>query len=141
MTKAELLDRWYKRVYIEGDLDAVEMLFTDSTRAEGLMDDLQVGPEDLKVFVAAMLELVEDQGYRIVHTIENGDWISALFDVRAVAVGTMKPVRLSGQIMVRFEGERIAEAYNNWDILGFFEQLGLLPEHSLELGMTGQKIA
>ncbi|MEX5728528.1 hypothetical protein Ga0609869_001881 [Rhodovulum iodosum] len=141
MTKAELLDRWYRRVYIEGDLDAVDTLFTDSTRAAGLMDDLQVGPEDLKVFVAAMLQLVEDQGYRIVHTIEHGDWISALFDVRAVAVGSLKPVRLSGQIMVRFEGERIVEAYNNWDILSFFEQLGLLPEHSLELGMTGQKIA
>ncbi|MBN2906002.1 MAG: nuclear transport factor 2 family protein [Rhodobacteraceae bacterium] len=141
MTKAKRLEDWYRRVYLEGDLDAVETLFTDRTRAEGLIKDMQVGPEDIRVFVMALMYMVEAPNFRIVHAVETEDWLAALIETTAVRIDTGDPIRVTGQLMARFQGDCIAEAYNSFDFLSFFQQMGLLPEHALEIGMSGQKLA
>ncbi|MBK1634423.1 ester cyclase [Rhodovulum adriaticum] len=141
MNRTQQLEDWYRRVYLQGELDAVETLFTDSTRAQGLMADAQVGPKDIRVFVMALMHLVAAPHFRIVKTVEAGDWLAALIETEAIRADTGQPIRVTGQLMARFQDGRIAEAYNNFDFLTFFEQMGLLPEQSLALGMTGQKIA
>ncbi|HDR29396.1 nuclear transport factor 2 family protein [Rhodovulum sp.] len=141
MNRTERLEDWYRRVYLEGDFEAKGSLFTDNTKAAGLIDDMQVGPEDIGVFAMALVNLVEAPQLRIVKTVESGDWLAALIECSAVRPGDGKPVRVMGQLMARYEGDRIAEAYNNFDFIAFFEQLGLLPSDSVMIGMSGQKIS
>jgi len=140
MDRVARLEDWYRRVYLEGDFDAVGTLFTKDTRAEGLLDDMQVGPEDIAVFAMALVHLVENPRFRIVKAIESGDWLAALIECEAERPGDGTPLRAMGQLMARFEGDRIAEAYNTFDFISFFEQMGLLPAHSIPIGMSGQKI-
>lgn len=140
MDRVTELEEWYRRVYLDGDLDAVETLFTTATRAEGLMSDGQVGPEDIRVFAMALMQMVEAPRFHIVKALEDGDWLSALIETEAIRADTGQPVRVIGQLMARFEDDRIAEAYNTFDFLSFFEQMGLLPEHSLAIGMSGQQL-
>ncbi|TCP42832.1 nuclear transport factor 2 family protein [Rhodovulum marinum] len=140
MDRVARLEDWYRRVYIDGDFDAVGTLFTDSTRAEGLMDGMQVGPEDIAVFAMALVHLVEKPRFRIVKAIESGDWLSALIECEAERPEDGTPLRVMGQLMARFDGESIAEAYNCFDFVSFFEQLGLLPAHTVAIGMSGQQI-
>ena len=141
MQKGDVRGEWYRRGYLGGQLEAVETLFTDATRAEGLLTDCQVGPEDIRVFAMALVNMVQAPRFRIVHTVEAGDWLATLIETEAERLGDGVPVRVIGQLMLRFEGDKIAEAYNSFDFLSFFEQVGLLPAHSLELGMSGCKIA
>ncbi len=41
---------------------------------------------------------------------------------------------------MRFSENKMVETYNSFDFMSFFEQIGLLPEHSLALCLTGQRI-
>jgi hypothetical protein len=141
MSKAELLERWYTRVYIDGDIDAVDDLFTETVQARGLLDDMQVGREDIHVFAMALVNLVDAPKLRLVKTVESGDWVAALIEAEGKRVRDGAPLRVMGQLMARFEGDRVSEAYNSFDFMALFQQLGLLPEDALVLGMTGQKIA
>ena len=141
MSKAELLERWYTRVYIDGDIDAVDDLFTETVQARGLLDDMQVGREDIRVFAMALVNLVDAPKLRLVKTVESGDWVAALIEAEGKRVRDGAPLRVMGQLMARFEGDRVSEAYNSFDFMALFQQLGLLPEDALVLGMTGQKIA
>lgn len=140
MDRVSKLEEWYHQVYLQGELDAVETLFTEKTRAAGLMADAQVGPEDIRVFAMALMHMVDAPRFRIAKAVEAGDWLAALIETEAIRADTGKPIRVIGQLMARFEGDQIAEAYNNFDFVSFFEQMDLLPEHSLALGMSGQRI-
>ncbi|TDX33918.1 nuclear transport factor 2 family protein [Rhodovulum visakhapatnamense] len=140
MDRAARLEQWYRRVYLEGDLDAVGTLFTPDLQEQGLLPGLAVTPGDLSVFAQAMMHLVDEPSFRLAKVIESGDWLSALIELEARRPSDGQPIRLIGQVMLRFEGDKVAEAYNSLDFLGLFLQLGLLPKDALELGMTGQRL-
>lgn len=140
MDRVSQLEEWYRRVYLNRELEAVETLFTSETKAEGLLADCQVGPEDIRVFSMALMEMVEAPRFRIVKAVQEGEWMAALIETDAIRADNGKPIRVTGQLMARFEDGKIAEAYNSFDFVSFFEQMDLLPEHSLALGMSGQRI-
>ncbi|SIO26428.1 SnoaL-like domain-containing protein [Rhodovulum sp. ES.010] len=140
MDRVLQLEDWYRRVYIDGDVDAVGELFTKESRAAGLMADMQVGAEDIAAFAMALVHLVDTPRLHIVKAVEDGDWLAALIECEAVRPSDGKPLRVTGQLMARYEGDKIVEAYNSFEFIGFFAQLGLLPEDSVAIGMSGQKI-
>ncbi|HRV63074.1 MAG TPA: ester cyclase [Albidovulum sp.] len=140
MSKLKLLQDWYRQVWIEADLDAVDRYFSPRTGADGLMPDGQVGPEDFKALVPALLALVRNLDIRIDRSIEAGDWLWAQISVHAVTAEGMAPICAAGQVMMRIEGDRITEAYNAFDFLTFFQQAGLLPEDAFLLLLSGERL-
>jgi hypothetical protein len=42
---------------------------------------------------------------------------------------------------IRFEGDRFAEAYNHFDMLTMFENLGALPPETLALCLSGERLS
>ncbi|HPE27061.1 ester cyclase [Albidovulum sp.] len=140
MSKLKLLQDWYRQVWIEADLDAVDRYFSPRTGADGLMPDGQVGPEDFKALVPALLALVRNLDIRIDRWIEAGDWLWAQISVHAVTAEGMAPICAAGQVMMRIEGDRITEAYNAFDFLTFFQQAGLLPEDAFLLLLSGERL-
>lgn len=140
MTKLEFLQDWYRRIWIEADLDAIDRYFAPRSGALGLMPDGQVSAEDFKVLVPALRALVRDLRIEIDHSQETGDWLWAQIVVRAVAARGVEDIRATGQVMMRIENGQIAEAYNSFDFLTFFSQAGLLPDDAFTLLLSGQRL-
>lgn len=140
MTNLEILSDWYHRVWIEADLDAIDRYFAPRAGADGILPDGQVGVEDFRALVPALLSLVRDLAIDIDRSIDSGDWLWAQITVRAVTAHGMDPIRASGQVMVRIEGSRITEAYNSFDFITFFEQAGLLPKDVFLLLLSGERL-
>ena len=65
----------------------------------------------------------------------------SLVRVEGYSVATERRAAITGQVMSRLVDGRVAEAYNHFDFISFFEMLGLLPEDTMTLCMTGQRIA
>ena len=139
-SKYQLLESWYQRVWIDGDLEAIDSFFTPRGVASGLMAELQVGADDYKEFVPAVLQLIREQYVTIGAHFDFGDWFWALVTVHAKSARSMAPVEFSGQVMMRVEGGKIAEAFNHFDFIAFFEQLELLPENTMALCLSGETL-
>lgn len=141
MTNLEILGEWYRRVWLEGDLDAIDEFFAPSAGADGIMADGQVGPEDFRAFVPALRAMVRDASFEIVRSIETDDWVWAQLSVRATAARGTDPIAVTGQVAARIAGGRIVEAFNAFDFIPFFEQAGLLPKDAFLLLLSGERLA
>ncbi len=140
MTKLDVLSEWYRRVWLNADLAAIDDYFAPRAGAEGLMPDGQVSAEDFRALVPALLALVRNLEIEIDRHIETGDWLWAQITVRATNAQGVDPIRASGQIMMRIEDGKIVEAYNAFDFITFFEQAGLLPQDAFLLLLSGEKL-
>ncbi|MEE2946249.1 MAG: nuclear transport factor 2 family protein [Pseudomonadota bacterium] len=135
--KVKLLEQWFQRVWNEADLDAIDDYFSHDTKAGGLMPDMRLGPQDFKDFVPLILALLDDLHIELLNNTENEDWLQSLYKVTALSAATSAPIQVLGQVTVRVENGKIIEAYNCFDFMGFFEQLGQLPEQSIAICLTG----
>lgn len=138
--KSEILARWHRQVWEQGDVEAIDTMFRADTRANGILPGLQMGPEEFKALVTMVLELIEPPKVTFRKTMEQDDWLAAFLSIKARAVAKARPIHVTGMIFARFEGDYMVETYNNFDFIGFFEQLGLLPENTIALGLSGQRI-
>ncbi|SHG28760.1 ester cyclase [Cognatishimia maritima] len=136
-SKVELLEQWFQRVWIEGDLDAVDEFFSDDAEAKGLLPEMRIGPQDYRDFVPLILALVEDLKIDLIINTEDNYWIQSLYKVTARATATSAPIVVLGQVSVKVQANKFTEAYNCFDFMGLFEQLGQLPEQSMAICLTG----
>ncbi len=140
MTKLDFLKDWYRRVWIDADLAAIDRYFAPRAGADGILPDGQVGVEDFRALVPALLALVRDVSIDIDRSVETGDWLWAQISVRAKTAHGVDPIHACGQVMVRIEDGRITEAYNCFDFITFFEQAGLLPPDAFLLLLGGERL-
>ena len=140
MTKLEFLKNWYDRVWVKADLEAIDQFFAPRAGAEGIMPDGAVGAEDFRALVPALRALVRDLSITIDRWQDGDDWLWAQITVQALPAQGAAPIRANGQVMMRFANGLIAEAYNTFDFLTFFEQVGLLPQDAFALLLSGEKL-
>lgn len=138
--KLDILNDWFQTVWIEAELERVESFFLPRAQADGLIADGQVGPEEFRTLVPALRALVRDLSITIDRSHEDADWLWAQTRVQARSARDLSPVEASGQIMLRFEGDRIAEAYNSFDFLTFFASTGQLPADAFLLLLSGERL-
>jgi len=140
MTKIDFLRNWYDRVWVRGDLAAIDAFFAPRAGADGLMPDGQVGVEDFRALVPALRSLVRDLAIEMDHWQEGDDWLWAQIRVSALPAQGTRPVDATGQVMMRFAQGLIVAAYNTFDFLTFFEQVGQLPPEAFLLLLAGEKL-
>lgn len=140
MTKSGLLKNWYEQVWEQGNVDMIDTFFGADTMAEGLIPEMQVGPDDFREFVSAFRYHLGDIRVELPKIIENGDWLSAILHVHTSRADNGAPIEVTGQTMVRVKDGKIVEAYNQFDLISLFEQLGQMPEDTLPVCMTGQRL-
>ncbi len=140
MEKRKLLETWYKRVWLDEDLSAVDEMMTDSAPVHGLDTFPHVGAADFKVFVKAMLNLIKDTRISIDDYMEQGDRITVLMNVSAKCRKTSKPVQFFGLAMGTIVDDKITKAYNYVDFIGLFEQLGVLPQDAFQACLCGHQM-
>ncbi|MGV6805045.1 MAG: ester cyclase [Ruegeria sp.] len=140
MTHSEILRAWYSEVWEKGNIDAIGDYFAPETMAEGLIPEMQVGADDFRDLVMAFRHVLGEIQVDLPKIIENGDWASAVLHVRTSRADNGAPLEVTGQVMARFKGEKMVEAYNQFDFVSLFEQLGQFPKDTLPVCMTGQRL-
>ncbi|WP_306143833.1 ester cyclase [Roseibium sp. MMSF_3412] len=143
MTNLEILETWFRRVWSEEDEAAIEEMFVPDGRAVGLGEQTKggkdefrehemLGPEEFKVFQRALLGLVKDVRIEIKRSITSGEWLCALCEFQGTSRRTGERVRMTGTVYGRFSDDQIIDAFNHFDFLSLFQQLGSLETGTFE---------
>lgn len=140
MSKLDIFNSWFSRVWVGGELGTIAEYFTEDSSASGVMRGLDMRPEDFAELIPALMRMIDAPQMEVLRHIETEAWLWVLVRLRATSARTGAAVEFTAQISMRFEGERIAEAYNHVDLLGFLEQLGALPEETLALCLSGERL-
>jgi steroid delta-isomerase-like uncharacterized protein len=130
------LHRWFEEVWNQGREETINELVADDVIAHGLTDqngDNVVGKEDFRMFFRNFRSAFSDINVEVGEVMQDGDKMSALTRVRATHGGdglgfcaTNNAVDFSGILMVRLRDGQIAEAWNYYDFVSMFGQLGVL---------------
>lgn len=137
----DILEIWFRRVWTEEDTSAIDEMLRPDMQVRGLGDQPRLGPTEFKVFHCNLLSQLKEFVITIDRSADDADWIWALCMMKAQCRKTGKAVQASGQVLVRMDDGLLVEAYNHWDFMGLFQQLGLVPEAGFERCLSGERIA
>ncbi len=120
-----LLYKWFDEVWNKGDEHAIDRLMTSESPAKGIIgDDQPKGADGFKIFFNDFRNQFRDIKVEVEDVISQDDIESARTTVSAIHVETGKNVTFSGMCMVKVDNGKIAEAWNNYDFLNLYQQLG-----------------
>ena len=131
-----LIRRWFQEVWNKGREEAIDEMFAEDGIAHGLADESgqeMRGPTDFKPFFRKFRTAFPDIEVVVEDTVTEGDKVAARCTVRGRhqsdslgIAATQKPMEISGITIVRVRDGKIVEAWNNFDFMTMFRQLGAL---------------
>ena len=135
-----LIRRWFEEVWNKGRAEAIDELFAADGVAHGLEGtaggELR-GPADFKVFHQRFRDSFPDFEVVVEDTVSEGDRVAARCTVRGRHQGdalgiaaTGQQVEFGGICIVRVSQGQIVEAWNNFDFMSMYQQLGALRLHA-----------
>ena len=129
-----LLHRWFEEVWNKRRPEAIDEMLDCEGIAHGLVDESGkelCGPEGFKPFFANFISAFPDLHVTVEETVVEGDRVAARCTVTGTHTGegiglaaTHRPVTFSGMCMVRLKDGKIVEAWNNFDFMSMFQQIG-----------------
>jgi predicted ester cyclase len=132
-----LIRRWFEEVWNKGRAGAIDEMFACEGVTHGLTDESGnelCGPVAFKPFFNTFRSAFPDMKVEVVDTVAEGDKVAARCAGRATHTGeglgiapTQSPVTFDGMTIVRIQNGQIVEAWNNFDFMSMFQQLGALP--------------
>jgi steroid delta-isomerase-like uncharacterized protein len=141
---AALTRRWFEEVWNKGREEAIDELFAEDGVANGLADESGEalrGPAGFKPFFRRFREAFPEIEVTVEDMVSEGDKVAARCTVRGAHRGdslgfaaTNRPVEFTGICIVRVADGKIAEAWNNFDFMSMFQQLGALRMDSAPAG-------
>ena len=131
-----VLRRWFDEVWNNARADVIEELFDENGIAHGLSDDPSNpirGPRDYRPFYEAFRQGFPNLKVTIEDMVAEGDKVAARCSVRGSHEGdflgraaTQSPVEITGITIVRIDNGKIVEAWNNFDFMTLYKQVGHL---------------
>lgn len=131
-----LLHRWFEEVWNKGRADAIDEMFAADGIAHGLSDEAGQplrGAAGFRAFHEKFRGAFPDILVTVEDTVVEGDKVAARCHVRARHTGdslglaaTDKPIEITGISIVRVKDGKIAEAWNNFDFLSLYRQIGAI---------------
>ena len=131
-----LIRHWFEEVWNKGRAEAIDEMFAVDGVANGLSDEKGEplrGPDDFKTFFYKFRDAFPDIEVIVEDTIAEGDKVAARCVVRGRHQGdslgfaaTQKPVEFTGIAIVRVRDGQIVEAWNNFDFMSLYQQLGAI---------------
>jgi len=123
--KTTLCFRWFKEVWNEEKEQAIETLLSQDCFAHGInTEDGPKGVDGFKVFYQNFKKQFQDIHINVLDVISQDNMECAHTEVSAIHSETGTPVKFSGLVLVRIENGKIAEAWNHYDFLIMYQQLG-----------------
>ena len=133
---AAFMRRWFEEVWNKGREEAIDEMFAEEGVANGLVDESGQplrGPAGFKPFFRKFREAFPEIEVVVEDAIAEGDRVAARCTVRGRHRGdslgfkaTDSPVEFTGMTFVRISDGKIVEAWNNFDFMTMFQQLGAL---------------
>ena len=133
---ASVVRRWFEEVWNRGREETIDELFDEEGVAHGLADEAGSplrGAAGFKPFFRRFREAFPEMEVVVEDTVAEGDKVAARCSVRGRHRGdslgfkaTDSPVEFDGICIVRIRNGKIVEAWNNFDFMSMFQQLGAL---------------
>ncbi len=131
-----LMRRWFEEVWNKGRAEALPEMFADAGIAHGLSDDPANplrGPAGFVPFHAQFREAFPNIEVVVEDQIAEGDRVATRCSVRGKHTGdslglaaTQSPVDFTGITITRIKDGKIVEAWNNFDFMKMYRQLGAI---------------
>ena len=131
-----LMRRWFEEVWNKGRAEAIPEMFADEGIAHGLSDDPASplrGPAGFLPFHAQFREAFPNIEVVVEDQIAEGDRVATRCSVRGKHAGdslgfaaTGSPVEFTGITITRIKDGKIVEAWNNFDFMKMYKQLGTI---------------
>ena len=131
-----LIQRWFEEVWNQGREEVIDELFAAEGIAHGLADEAGNalrGPQDFKPFFRKFRSAFPEMEVRVEDTVAEGDKVAARCLVRGKHqsdslgfAATGQATEFTGITIVRIENGKIVEAWNNFDFMTMYKQLGAL---------------
>jgi steroid delta-isomerase-like uncharacterized protein len=135
-----LIRRWFEEVWNKGREEAIDEMFAEDGMAHGLADEIGRplrGPTGFKPFFRKFRAAFPDIEIVVEDTITEGDKVAARCTARGKHqsdslgfAATQRPMEITGMTVVRIANGKIVEAWNNFDFMKMYQQLGMLNMHS-----------
>jgi predicted ester cyclase len=133
-----VIREWFREVWDEGNEAAIDRLMAPDAMAHGLSPDGIVGPAGFKPFFRSMRAALGDLRVEVQQTVTEGDRVAAHCHVIGRHVGdtlggppTDRPVDFWGMTIARVSGGQIVEAWNSFDFLTLYQQVGWVSDPPL----------
>ena len=131
-----LIRRWFEEVWNKGRPDAIPEMFAQDGIAHGLSDDAANplrGPAGFLPFHSQFREAFPNIEVVIEDQIAEGDMVATRCSVRGKHSGnsfgfaaTQSQVEFTGMTITRIREDKIVEAWNNFDFMKMYQQLGAI---------------
>jgi len=131
-----LARRWFEEVWNKGRAEAIDEMFAEDGTAHGLADAGEQpmrGPAGFKPYFQKLHDALPDIEVVVEDLVAEGDKVAARCSVRGTHRGDTlgfaasgRAVNFTGICIVRLRDGRIVEAWNNFDFMSMFQQLGAL---------------
>jgi steroid delta-isomerase-like uncharacterized protein len=123
--------QWFKEVWDEGREEAIDRLAHAEVKAHGLSATEMIGTEAFKQVFQAFRDALGDLEIKVERTVTEGDTCAAYCIVKGRHVGkafggtpTNQPVEFAGIAICKVQNGRIVEAWNCFDFLTMYQQIG-----------------
>ena len=134
--------QWFERVWNQGRRDAIEeMLAPDGVIHEGNQD--VVGPQGFYSFFDRMHAAFSDIHITIEATFAEGETVCLRWSCTLRHTGdglgipaTGKLVKTTGISIIRLHQGKLAEGWQNWDMLGLMQQITEAPQAATYIAAT-----
>jgi len=129
--------RFYKEVFDNRNVDAIDELLVENTieheqAPPGIT--LKAGREGVKQLINVYLEAFKPMTVQVQDQYQDGDTVITRATFSGTHSGdfagmpaTGKSFQVEGIDIVRFEGDRMAEHWGQFDVVGMLTQLGAIP--------------
>lgn len=128
--------RWFEEVWNKQSEEAIDEMFHENGIAYGLNDadgNPLRGPEGFKTLHRSFISAFPNLRIIVEDTVSEDDKIAARCTVTGTHQGegvgvspTETQIEFSGILIIRIEDGKIVEAWNNFDFMNMYEQLGAL---------------
>ena len=135
--------RWFKEVWDEGREDSIDSLMAPYGVAYGLPGGPIHGPTAFKPLFRMFRDALGDLSIEVVRTVCDADVVAAHCHVTGRHSGggfgagpTDQPVDFWGVALIRIEDAKIVEAWNCFDLLCMYQQIGWVTDPVMPVRQT-----
>lgn len=131
-----LVHRWFEEVWNKGRTDAIEEMLAEEALVHGLSDESGAplrGTADFRVFHQNFHSAFPDIQVTVEDALADSDRVAVRCTVRGQHTGdtlgfeaTAKSAEFSGITIARIQDDKIVEAWNNFDFMSLYKQLGVI---------------
>jgi len=114
--------QWFNKVWNNEDETAIDELFAEDAIAHGLTEE--PGTAAFKAFYNNFKNQFSNIHVEVHDVLSEGDMEASRCKVKAIEKASGKPVEFSGVCITRIKDGKIAEAWNHYDFLNMYQQLG-----------------